>query len=128
MKKTLLALAAIALAFLLLLVLGSGFMKQSSVYIDHWEVSPDNAQMTIHVGVASSMGSVRCIRVHQQQGGKLYLDPYQAFGGFNGSVGAKSEYTVALSSDTHLIALYRNVNCYEPILQRDEDGTWQRVR
>ena len=66
--------------------------------------------------------------MHQQAGGKLYLDPYYAFGGFNGSLGARSLYTLLLEDDTTVIALWRNENCYEEVLRKNADGAWERVK
>ncbi|MBE6914897.1 MAG: hypothetical protein E7472_08230 [Ruminococcaceae bacterium] len=80
--------------------------------------------MTITIGVSSSIGYVRNIAAHQQQGGKLYLDCYSAFGGINGSLGAKNEYTVQLREDTETIAVYRSDNCYDTVLEKDENGKW----
>ena len=59
--------------------------------------------------------------------GKLYLDCYSAFGGINGSWGAKNEYTIQLDEDTEMIALFRSPNCYDPVLEKDANGEWQRV-
>ena len=61
---------------------------------------------------------------YKAQGGKLYLDCYSAFGGINGSWGAKNEYTIQLDDDTEMIAIYRSPNCYDPVLKKGEDGVW----
>ena len=63
-----------------------------------------------------------------KRAGKLYLDPYYAFGGFNGSLGARSLYTLLLEDDTTVIALWRNENCYEEVLRKNADGAWERVK
>ena len=76
--------------------IGSGFVKESAAYIENYTVSADGSEMTIDVGVAASMGYIRKVSVHQQDGGKLYLDCYSAFGGHGGSWGAKSTYTIPL--------------------------------
>ena len=101
-----------------------GFTKQESVYISDYTVSDDGKEMTIKIGVSSSVGYVRKVSVHQQHGGKLYLDCYSAFGGINGSWGAKSEYIIQLDEETEAIALYRNSDCYEVVLNKTEDGKW----
>ena len=61
-------------------------------------------------------------------GGKLYIDCYAAFGGINGRIGAKSSFTLPLDADTEMIGIYRNANCYEEILHKDADGSWQRTK
>lgn len=128
MKKSIkvfvIALITIVLLSTVLYLLVPGFTKQESVYISDYTVSDDGKEMTIKIGVSSSVGYVRKISVHQQHGGKLYLDCYSAFGGINGSWGAKSEYIIQLDEETEGIALYRNSDCYEVVLNKTEDGKW----
>ena len=59
--------------------------------------------------------------------GKLYVDCYRAFGGFHGTIGAKDRFTLPLAADTEVIALYRNENAYQTVLEKDAAGNWQRV-
>ena len=105
-----------------------GFSKQGNVYIGEYSVSEDGKEMTIQVGVTSSIGYIRKVSVHQQHGGKLYLDCYSAFGGINGSIGAKNEYTIQIEADTNTIAVYRSPNAYEIIFEKDTNGNWNKVR
>lgn len=84
--------------------------------------------MTITVDAATSVGYVRKVSEYQQYGGKLYLDCYAAFGGINGSWGAKNEHTIQLNEDTEMIAIYRSTNCYDPVLEKNENGKWQYVK
>lgn len=105
-----------------------GFTKLGNVYIADYSVSEDGSEMTIRVGVAASIGYVREVAVYQQHGGKLYLDCYSAFGGINGSWGARTEFTVPLEADTEMIAIYRSPNCYETVLEKDEHGEWVLTR
>ena len=128
MKKVMIISAIVIIAIIGTYFIGSGFLKESEAYISDYTVSADGSEITIDVGVASSIGYVRKVSVHQQEGGKLYLDCYSAFGGINGSWGAKSTYTISLDENTTTIALYRNNNCYEVVLEKDSDGVWQRVK
>jgi len=127
-KKKLLAACGIVLIFILIYFVGSGFVKNSSVFINDYFVSADGKEITVNVGVSSSMGYIRDIKVHQQQGSKLYLDCYFAFGGLNGSIGAKNSFTFELTDDISVIAVYRSLNCYEEVLVRTDDGSWQRAK
>ena len=127
MKKNAALIIGAVLVLLLVYFVGSGFLKNSSAFIEDYSVSPDGKTITVNVGVSSSMGYIRTVSVHQQTGGKLYLDCYSAFGGLNGSIGAKDTFTFPLHEDTSLIAIYRNANCYEEVLRKGEDGVWQRV-
>lgn len=126
-KKIRIALAIIA-SLLLIYFVGSGFMKNGSAYISEYSISQDGREITMDIGVASSMGYIRKVAIHQQESGKLYIDCYSAFGGVNGSVGAKTSFTLPLDEDTTMIAIYRNANCYEEVLRKDADGTWQRIK
>lgn len=118
---------AVIIALMTMYLVAPGFTKMGNVFIVDFSVSEDGSEMTITVGVSTSIGYVRKVSVHQQHGGKLYLDCYSAFGGINGSWGAKNEYTIQLDEDTEMIALYRSPNCYDPVLEKDANGEWQRV-
>lgn len=128
MKKKLIVILAAVISLLGIYFFGSGFAKQGGVFISEYSVSPDGSEMTIQVGVASSIGYIRKVSAHQKEDGKLYLDCYSAFGGINGSIGAKSTYTIPLNEDTKTIGLYRYNNTYEDILEKDRNGEWQRIR
>ena len=126
-KKVLLCAVATAVLLFGVYMILPGFTRLTSVYISDYSLSDDGSEMTINVSVTSSVGFVRKVAVHQQESGKLCLDCYAAFGGINGSIGAKSEHTVKLDKDTEVIALYKNNNCYEEVLRKDENGNWQRA-
>ena len=108
--------------------IGSGFLRNGSVYMEEYSVSADGRKITLDIGTASSAGYIRKMEIYQQQGGKLYIDCYAAFGGINGRIGAKSSFTLPLDEDTTMIGIYRNKNCYEEILHKDEEGTWRRTQ
>ena len=91
---------AVIIALMTMYLVVPGFTKMGNVFIVDFSVSEDGSEMTVTVGVSSSIGYVRKVSEHQQQGGKLYLDCYSAFGGINGSWGAKNEYTIQLDDDT----------------------------
>ena len=127
-KKTIIMILAIMIALAVSYLIAPGFSKQGSAFITDFSVSEDGTEMTITVGVATSVGYIRKVSEHQQHGGKLYLDCYSAFGGINGSWGAKNEYTLKLNEDTEMIAIYRSANCYNTVLEKDEDGNWQYAK
>ena len=115
---------AVIVALTAAYLVAPGFTKTGNVYIADFRVSEDGSEMTVTVGVSTSIGYVRRLSVHQQHGGKLYLDCYSAFGGINGSWGAKNEYTIQLDDDTEIIAIYRSPDCYDPVLKKGDDGVW----
>lgn len=126
-KKVAVITLAIVVALAAFYVIAPGFTKQGNVYIADYSVSEDSTEMNINVGVSTSIGYVRKIAEHQQHGGKLYLDSYSAFGGINGSWGAKNKYNIQIDEDTTMIALYRSADCYETVLEKDENGEWHSV-
>ena len=83
--------------------IGSGFLRNGSVYMDGYSVSGDGREITLDIGVAASRGYIRKMEISQQMGGKLYIDCYAAFGGINGRIGAKSSFTLPLDEDTTMI-------------------------
>lgn len=93
-----------------------------------YSISDDGGEITLNMGVASSSGYIRKVVIHQQEGGKMYIECYSAFGGINGNIGAKTVYTLPLDEETTTIGIYRNTNAYEEVLKKDSDGVWQRVQ
>ena len=108
--------------------IGSGFLRNGSVYMDGYSVSGDGREITLDIGVAASRGYIRKMEISQQMGGKLYIDCYAAFGGINGRIGAKSSFTLPLDEDTTMIGIYRNKNAYQEVLHKDEDSIWRRTQ
>ncbi len=127
MKKTIIIIASVIVLVFLVYFVGSGFVKNTSAFIEEYSLSDDGKQITIRFGVSSSVGYIRNAAVHQQHGGKLYIECYSAFGGLNGSIGAKDSFTYDLEEDTAIIALYSGDDCYEEVLYKSDDGTWQRM-
>ena len=128
MKKKIFTVIGIVIFIFIVYFIGSGFVRNTSVFINDYTVSANGKEITLNVGVSSSVGYVRDVKVQKQQGGKLYLDFYSAFGGLNGSVGAKNTFTLSLDEDTSIIAIYRNSNCYEEVLSKTLSGTWERSK
>lgn len=108
--------------------IGSGFLRNGSVYMDGYSISGDGREITLDIDVAASRGYIRKMEISQQMGGKLYIDCYAAFGGINGRIGAKSSFTLPLDEDTTMIGIYRNKNAYQEVLHKDEDGIWRRTQ
>lgn len=127
MKKKLFAATAVLIVLFMLYFIGSGFTRNTSVFIRDYSVSDDGREMTLIVGVYSSIGHIRDIQVNHKEGGKLFLDCCSSFGGVNGKIGAKDTFTIRLDESTSVIAFYRGSNCYEDVLVKAADGLWQRT-
>jgi len=125
MKRRTLTISAVIIIMAGVYIITPGYFKNGNADITDYSVSADGTEMTIKVEASS--GHIRKVAESQQHGGRLYLDSYYAFGGFNGTIGAKDEYTIQLDEDTEMIAVYRNTNCYEPVLEKNADGKWERA-
>lgn len=107
--------------------IGSGFFRLTDVFIEDYSVSADGTVMTVKIAAAGSVGHVRKITVRKGEDGVLYMDCRSAFGGINGSLGAKDVFTVPLDEKTEAIAILRDADRYENVLRKDESGSWQRA-
>lgn len=127
MKKKISIIAGTILVLFMVYVFGPGFRKETSCFVEDYSVSEDGREITLQMGVASSVGFIRKVSVHRQGGNRLELDCYSAFGGVNGSIGARRTFTVPLTADTDVIALYKGNYHYEDVLVKDLDGIWRRA-
>ena len=128
-KKTVLCVLSLVIILIGIWLVGTGFIKQSSAFINSYSVSNDGSVMTIDVGLGSSVGYIRKVNIHNQEGGKLCLDFISAFGGINGSIGAKSRFEIPIDKYCQEIAIYRSNNQYETVLKKDIDSDkWIRVK
>ena len=125
MKRRTLTISAVIIILAGVCIIAPGYFKNGNADITDYSVSADGTEMTIKVEASS--GHIRKVAESQQHGGHLYLDSYYAFGGFNGTIGANEEYTIQLDEDTEMIAVYRNTNCYEPVLEKNADGKGERA-
>ena len=126
MNKRIVILTGLFLILLAVYFVGSGFLKNTAVFIEDYAVSSDGRTMTVKTGVSSSIGFVRDAAVRQQDNGRLCLDFYSAFGGLNGRVDAKDTFTFQLNETVTRIAVCRGSDDYVDVLIRDESGDWQR--
>jgi len=108
-------------------LVGTGLMKRTDVFVGEYILSDDGEMMTVRAGVAGSMGYIRDVSV-KQEGERLCLIFYSAFGGLNGNWGAKDEFTFCVDSEALEIAVYRGTGTYEVILEKvPETGEWARI-
>ena len=103
----------------------SGFNPREDVYLADYTVSPDGTQITMRVGVASSMGYTRGYRA-QMGGFNQYLTFYTAFGGFNSSLGARDTFMLEIDPiNCDEIYFYHGGGGYTLVLQKDPlTGQW----
>lgn len=127
MKKKILVTTVALIVILIGVLLYSTGGKMGGIFLDDYSVSKDGSQMTLKVGVASSMGYIRSLRV-RQQGNKNYITFYSTFG-LNSKFGANNEFMIDLDSSLDEIYIYRGEEGYILLLQKKkETNTWQLVR
>lgn len=127
MKKTLLLILGILVVLIGAWLIGTGFQKEASAFVDDYSLNKDSSVMTLHTGVGSSMGFIRKAVVSQTADGEIKLDFISAFGGLNGSIGAKDIYEIFLDENAVSISIYQGDH-YRLILKKDPDsGEWRPV-
>ena len=127
MKKIITIILLVAVTLTAIYLIGTGYITNGGVYLGEYKVSEDGTEITFNAGVTSSMGF---IREYKDEGGGVkphYLKFYSAFGGLNGSWGAKKEFVLPLDADDTEIYFYRGNGGYELVLQKNEEsGLWER--
>ena len=103
----------------------SGFNPREDVYLADYTVSADGTQITMCVGVASSMGYTRGYRA-KMGGFNQYLTFYTAFGGFNSSLGARDTFNLEIDPvNCDEVYFYHGGGGYTLVLQKDPlTGQW----
>ena len=119
------------IVILLLTVIGFLFFitggKRTDIILNDYNVSEDGSIMTINVGVASSMGYVRTLRV-KEDGDNMYITFYQTYG-INSRIGAENEFQIKLNPSCKKIYFYRGDAGYDLVLQKDnETQEWKLTR
>ena len=86
--KTLLALLSV---IALCIIIGSGFCTRNDVMLTDYQAADDI--LTMKVDVSDSMGYVRACS-EKQDGDRLYVRFWSAFGGYSGSLGASDSFSI----------------------------------
>lgn len=129
MKKTKIGAAAVILAAVVIggYMAGTGFLQNPNVCLTGYSVSADGKEIVMEVGVTTSIGYVRGFR---DAGGGVkphYLTFLSAFGGLNGSIGARHEFILPLDESDAQIFFGRTGGGYELVLEKDEaTGLWEK--
>ena len=107
--------------------IGSGFNIREDVVLIDYAAPPDENEMTITVGVASSAGYTRTYKNVSDNPKVIKLQFYSAFGGVNGTIGEDHRFVIDVPSECEEICFYR-YGTFDKILYRDaETGQWMRV-
>ena len=114
----------------LVIIVGSGFDARGDVTLSDFSTEDDGGAVTVEVGVSSPMGYVRTAK-ERQEGDSLYVTFYSAFGGHNGSIGARDSFELTTPDSCRAIYFYSGSAPgaeYHLVLRRDgADEDWERV-
>lgn len=106
---------------------GVGFLPATNVVVTDFEVSEQQDSMTIHTSIASSAGYTRSVKNVSDDPEKMMLKFYSAFGGVNGSIGAKSEFDLPLSPECKEIYVLLYDDYKLLIAKNPTTGEWEMV-
>lgn len=127
MLKAVIKIFLLALILVLLYVIGTGFVKRNDVVLLDYSLSENKKEITLNVGVMSSMGYVRAFK---DMGGGVkphYLNFYSTFGGINSNFGVKDKFILKLEEFDNEIYFNRKDGGYQLVLQKDDKtGMWVR--
>ena len=127
MKKKIIVAVIVVLFIIASYLILTGFRERTDVYLIDFSVSESGDEITLSVGVSSSMGY---IRGYKDEGGGVkphYLKFYSTFGGLNSSLGAKNEFVLDVDENDTEIYFCRPDGGYEIVLVKaDGTGEWLR--
>ena len=129
MKKLLIRACVVIVLLCMVYGIRSGLMVNSAAWPTEFKVSEDGRALTLNAGVMSSVGHIRACK-DQVVDGKHYLKFYAAFGGINGSIGAKNAFTIPLGeNDSEIYCLSMDGKKYRLCYRKNADsGIWEDVR
>ena len=102
--------------------IGSGVNVREDVVLVDYAAPPDENEMTITVGVASSAGYTRTYKNVSDDPKVIKLQFYSAFGGVNGSIGEDHRFVIDVPPECEEICFYR-YGTFEQVLYRDAATT-----
>lgn len=127
MKKKLSIIIVVLLLLGCAYYFGVGFLPATNVVVTDFEVSEQQDSMTIHTSIATSAGYTRSVKNVSDDAEKMKLKFYSAFGGINGSIGAKYEFDLPLSPECKEIYVLLYDDYKLLIAKNPATGEWEMV-
>ena len=106
---------------------GLGLIPATDVGISDFKVSEKQDQITVYTFVLSSVGYTRTVKDVSDDPKKMKLQFYPAFGGINGSIGAKYEFDLPLSPECKEIYVLLYDDYKLLIAKNPATGEWEMV-
>ncbi|MBE5076486.1 hypothetical protein [Anaerotignum lactatifermentans] len=128
MKKKLSIIAVVLLLLGCAYYFGVGFLPATNVVVTDFEVSEQQDSMTIQTSIASSAGYTRSVKNVSDDPEKMMLKFYSAFGGVNGSIGAKSEFDLPISPECEEIYVLLYDDYRLTLAKNPTTGEWERIK
>ncbi len=128
MKKPLTIIAIIILLILGAYYIGLGFLPTTNVVVTDFQVAEQQDSMTIQTSIATSAGYTRSVKNVSDDPEKMMLKFYSAFGGVNGSIGAKSEFDLPLSPECEEIYVLLYDDYRLTLAKNPTTGEWERIK
>ena len=128
MKKPLTIIAIIILLILGAYYIGLGFLPRTDVVVADFEVSEQEDEMTVYTYILSSAGYSRTVKNVSDDPEKMMLKFYSAFGGINGSIGAKSEFNLPLAPECKEIYVLLYDDYRLTLAKNPTTGEWERIK
>ena len=127
MKKKLSIIAVVLLLLYGGYYFGVGFLPATNVVVTNFQVSEQQDSITIQTSIATSAGYTRSVKNVSDDAEKMKLKFYSAFGGVNGSIGAKSEFNLPLSPECKEIYVLLYDDYKLLIAKNPTTGEWEMV-
>lgn len=127
MKKKLSIIIVVLLLLGCAYYFGVGFLPATNVVVTDFEVSEQQDSMTIQTSIATSAGYTRSVKNVSDNPEKMKFKFYSAFGGINGSIGAKSEFNLPLAPECKEIYVLLYDDYKLLIAKNPATGEWEMV-
>lgn len=126
MKKRILISLIVIITIVIIGFVLVNFIKRTDVFLGEYTVTNDGTQISMDVGVASSMGYLGRYSTKQVEN-RLYVTFYSALRGHNTFAGGNL-ITIDLPQGCDEIYFNRSGGEYELMIQKNnETGEWERV-
>ncbi len=127
MKKKLSIIIVVLLLLGCAYYFGVGLIPATDVGISGFQVSEKQDQITVYTFVLSSVSYTRAVKDVSDDPEKMELKFYSAFGGINGSIGAKDEFDLPLSPECKEIYVLLYDDYKLLIAKNPTTGEWEMV-
>lgn len=123
-KKIVIGCIVAFITMFIVLILTTGNAR-TDVYLENFSYDEKCNQMTLKVGVSSSMGYIR--KIKRTSGGTNYYYTFYSTFGINSKIGSKDTFEIQLDSLGDEIYFYTGDKGYKKVLEKNEQGKWVKA-